>query len=84
MTLLYIPIPQDLNILQQNVLHLYANIIVMDKNLKGVGEIQGDVIDDSFVIDSESDIRRTFNLTIFVRDSSFYLEYGSTIWFDNL
>lgn len=78
--MLYIPTQQDLYIIHQNKMNLYIIIEVMDTTLKPIASLQGELISDNFTIDAESDIRRTFHLTLYVKDSSFIVSPDSKIW----
>lgn len=78
----YIPTQQDLDILHQHKVNLYIIINLLNTDLKTIDNLQGELISDTFTIDAESDIRRTFNLTLFVKDSSFYIDSSSKIWLD--
>lgn len=78
----YIPTQQDLDILHQHKINLYIIINLLNQDLKTIDNLQGELISDTFTIDAESDIRRTFNLTMFVKDSTFYIDPTSKIWLD--
>lgn len=81
----YLPTQQDIYILKQHKMNLYIIINLLNfPSLKTVGNLQGELISDTFSIDADSDIRRTFHLTCFVKDSSFYIDSSSKIWIDKL
>lgn len=76
----YTPTQQDIEILYQNAVNIYIQINLLDKDLKIIDNLQGELISDSFTIDADSDIRRTFDLDMFVKDSSFLIGDTSKIW----
>ncbi|MDD3267230.1 MAG: DUF5048 domain-containing protein [Burkholderiales bacterium] len=55
---------------------------MLNLNFQLVDNIEGKVIDDSFSFDSTSDIRRTYNVTFHVTDSSFAIGIDKKIWMD--
>ena len=62
---------QDFQVLKQHNKVIFAKIEILTKDMQTIDDIKGAVIDGSFSIDAESDIRRTLNITIAVTDSSF-------------
>lgn len=78
----YNPQQKDLEILRQSDRRVYSKIELLNKDFKTVGKLEGELIDDSYSIDSDSDIRTTYNLTLVVKDSSFLIGNDKKIWFD--
>lgn len=73
---------KDIEILFQSKENIYIKINLLNKDLKIIESLDGDLISDDYTIDSESDIRRTINLTLYVRNSSFLIGYDKKIWID--
>lgn len=73
---------QDFQVLKQHNKVIFAKIEILTKDMQTIDDIKGAVIDGSFSIDAESDIRRTLNITIAVTDSSFNISDSSKIWYD--
>lgn len=78
----YTPKQDDIEILYQQKVNIYIKINLLDKTLKIIDNLQGELIENDYTIDAESDIRRTFNLTMFVKDSSFLIGKNTKIWID--
>lgn len=60
----------------------YAKVELLNQNFTILDELQGEVISDDYSVDSASDIRTTYNLTMIVKDSSFNIESYTRFWFD--
>lgn len=61
----------DVDILRQRAKTIYTKIQLLNEDMLVMDEIQGAFIDGSVSIDSGSDIRRTFDGTILVKDDSY-------------
>lgn len=73
----------EYNVTKQNSRFLYSKIVLLNNNFEQVGELTGNVIGNpSFSISSDSDIRRTCNISLIPTDSSFDIDKGNKIWFD--
>lgn len=72
----------DLNLLAQTNKIIYTKIELLNKNFKILDTIEGNLISDSLSIDSESSIRRTYNVTFHVNDSSWSIGADKKIWLD--
>ena len=78
----YIPTQTDIELLYQNKLDLFIIINLLNKNFQTVETLQGELLDDNYNIEADSDIRRNFDLTMFVKDSSFLIGNNTKIWLD--
>lgn len=78
----YFPQQRDLEILRQSHKTIKTRIELLNKSFKKLGEVDGEVINDSYSVDANSDIRMTYNLTLVVKDSSFQIGNDKKIWFD--
>lgn len=72
----------DVDILRQRAKTIYTKIQLLNEDMLVMDEIQGAFIDGSVSIDSGSDIRRTFDGTILVKDDSYITSETSRIWID--
>lgn len=61
---------------------LYSKIEVLNKNYKIIDSIEGNLINDNFSIDADSDMRRSYNCTLAVTGRDFILKPNSIIWLD--
>jgi len=78
----YIIQQKDIDILFQGVKNLSYKIELLNRNLKVIDVITGNLIDDSFSISAESAIRRTYNCTLYVSDSTFDIGADKKVWID--
>lgn len=74
----------DYNILSQQIITKYIKLEILNFQYNVVDEISGNLTAMSVNIDSESDLRRSCNLTFVVTDSSFDVKAGNKIWLDKL
>lgn len=72
----------DIDLLQQRVKTIYTKIQLLNNQMTVIDEIDGAFIDGSVSIDSGSDIRRTFDGTILVKDESYMTAETSRVWLD--
>lgn len=72
------------NTMQQTIRDTYLKINLLDFNYLTVDTIEGNVISGSVQINSDSDIRRTCDISIVVTNSSFDVAPGGKIWLDKL
>ena len=74
----------DYNILSQQIITKYIKLEILNFQYNVVDEISGNLTAMSVNIDSESDLRRSCNLTFVVTDVSFDVKAGNKIWLDKL
>lgn len=72
----------DYNILSQQIITKYIKLEILNFQYNVVDEISGNLTAMSVNIDSESDFRRSCNLTFVVTDASFDVKAGNKIWLD--
>ena len=70
----------DYNILSQQIITKYIKLEILNFQYNVVDEISGNLTAMSVNIDSESDLRRSCNLTFVVTDASFDVKAGNRIW----
>lgn len=80
----YIVKQKDIELLMQSDKTLFYKLELLNKDFKILDSIEGNLISDSISISSDSDVRRTYNCTLLVTDSTFELGYGKKIFFDRL
>jgi hypothetical protein len=73
---------RDLDIIRQTQIIIYSKVELLNHNFKIIDSVEGVLITDSFNIDAESDIRRTYSCELFVKDSSFSIGKDKKIWID--
>lgn len=71
------------DILYQSSKELHSRIEILNKNFRVINSLQGNLINDSYSIDSDSDMRRTYNCSLAVTSSSFILRENGEIWLNN-
>lgn len=78
----YIITQEDKNIVNQNVKELFVKIELLNKHYKVIDVLDGYLISDSFSVDTNSAVRRTYNMDLFVNDSSLLVGSDKKIWMD--
>lgn len=73
----------DITQMQRDILYqsdwiLHSRIEILNRNFKIIHYVEGNLLDDSFSVDADSDMRRTYNATLAVTDASFLL--GPDSW----
>lgn len=66
----YLPTDADLALLNNHSSNIYCRIDMLNKDYATIDSLEGLVIDGSISIDSESDIRRTFTVTLYLGKKS--------------
>lgn len=77
----YYPTAQDLRLLRQSNRTCAIQLEILDKNFAIIDRIDGLLIDDSYTVDAESDIRRTGSVTVHVANDMLLANPASYIWF---
>lgn len=72
----------DIEILRQPVQEYYCRINLLDKDFKTIDELSGEIISGSLTIDANSDIRRTCDMTFYIKDESYLIGDNTKIWID--
>ena len=72
----------DLDLLAQTNKIVYTKIELLNKNFKILDTIEGNLVSDSLSINSESSVRRTYNVTFHVGDASWTVGADKRIWLD--
>lgn len=72
----------DKNIVHQLVKELTATVEILNSDLKVIDSIEGKLISDSFSINSDSAVRRTYSMELVITDSSLFFEEDKHIWMD--
>lgn len=73
---------KDIDILKQRAKTIYTKIQLLNKDMLVMDEIQGVFLEGGISIDSGSDIRRTFDGTILVKNDTYITSETSRIWID--
>lgn len=76
----YLPTDEDLALLKNHSPHIYCRIDLLDKDFATVDSLEGIAIDGSINVDSESDIRRTFNTTLYLGKKSTVSAFEEEDW----
>ncbi|MEG1562291.1 MAG: DUF5048 domain-containing protein [Bacteroides sp.] len=78
----FIPQKTDFEIVKQPIRKTYSKIELLNKSFKTTGQLEGEVISDSYSFDADSDIRQTYQVTMLVKDASFTVGADKKIWID--
>lgn len=78
----YYPTQDDIAIIKQLAKDVHIKIELLDRTYKILESIQGQLLSDSLSVDSQSQQRRTYNVTLYVTDASFLLGEDKKIWID--
>jgi len=73
---------RDKNIVNQNIKDLFVTVELLNSDMKVIDVIEGKLISDSFSIDSNSAVRRTYSMDLLVTDSSMLIGVDKRIWMD--
>ena len=65
---------QDIDILFQSQKELFSRVEILDENFKTLANIEGMLISDSYSIDADSDIRRSYSCEMFVEKDSYFID----------
>lgn len=66
----YLPTDEDLALLKNHSSRVYCRIDLLNKDFATIDSLEGVAIDGSISVDSESDVRRTFNVTMYLGKNS--------------
>lgn len=66
----------------QSIQNKYIKLELLNYQFQTVTELSGVAIDGNISIDAKSDIRRTANISLVAKDSSFNVQFGGKIWLD--
>lgn len=73
---------QDLALLHQSQKTIFAKVELLNQKFKVIDSIEGNLISDSFSCDGTSAVRRTYQATLQITDSSFQVGKDRKFWFD--
>lgn len=73
---------RDKNIVNQNVKELSVTVELLNNDMKVIDVIEGNLISDSFSIDANSAVRRTYSMELLVTDSTLMIGEDKRIWMD--
>lgn len=80
----YIPTNQDIEVLKQRIKNVFIKINILNKDLSVIDSLVGQTISDNYSLNVDSDIRRTYNLTLNVNKEYDVLSIYKKIWIDKL
>lgn len=73
---------RDKNIVNQSAKQLFVTVELLNKDMKVVDVIEGKLISDSFSIDANSGVRRTYSMELVVTDNTMLVGEDKLIWMD--
>lgn len=71
------------DIIYQSDWVLHSKVEILNRNFKIINYVEGNLLDDKYSIDADSDMRRTYDCSLAVTDASFILDQNSWVWLDN-
>ena len=75
---------EDIRLLKQREKEIYVKIEVKDKDFKTLDEVSGVCTSFSYDISSDSGIRRSANLSVYIKEDKFNSSYASLFWIDKI
>ena len=78
----YIITQNDIDIVNQNTKEIFAKIELLNKEMKVIYSLEGNLISDSFSISTDSNVRRTYSMDLVINDSSLLIGSNKKIWMD--
>lgn len=73
---MYVASQEELRMLKNHNKHLYCRLELLDKDLNVIDNLEGLTIDGNLSIDADSDIRRTFTSTIYLKKNQSISSYS--------
>lgn len=74
---------EDWDIVRQSSREIHAEVDLLDSGFKTVGELEGDIISDSYSVDASSDVRRTYQFEMCLRSGTAFAE-SYNLWVDKM
>lgn len=81
---MYIPTQDDVRLLRQKEKTIYTKLEVKNRELKTLEEVSGVATDFSFSINSDSGVRRTANLSVYIKSPKYMAQEYSLFWIDKI
>ena len=78
----FYPNQNDINILFQPSKQIFSKVEILNKSYMPISSIQGELISDNYNVDATSNIRRTYNCTLHVKDPTLEFDKNNELWFD--
>lgn len=78
----FYPSQDDINLLFQPSKQVYSKVEILNKDYMSLTSIEGRLISDSYNVDSNTPVRRTYNCTLQVTKPILAYDRNSEIWFD--
>lgn len=78
----YQVLQEDIDLIKQSERPTYIRLELLNNNMQVVETLEGNLIDDNFTCDGEAPVRRSYNCTMIVTDSSFQVGKDKKIWVD--
>lgn len=78
----YIITQNDIDIINQNAKEIFAKIELLNKEMKVIYSLEGNLISDSFSVSTDSNVRRTYSMDLIINDSSLLIGNNKKIWMD--
>ena len=75
---------EDMYLLKQSTKELYSKVELLNSEFKIVDQLEGNLISDDLSVSSDSSVRRTYNCSLFVTDSTFEIARDTKIWIDRM
>lgn len=75
---------EDIRLLKQREKEIYVKIEVKNKEFKKLDEVAGVCTEFTYDISSDSGIRRSANLSVYIKEDKFNSSYASLFWIDKI
>ena len=73
---------EDVDLLKQSIKTYYCRVELLNHQMQVVESLEGNVISDSFSLDGDSPVRRTYSCELAITASTFNISRDSYIWYD--
>lgn len=81
---MYVPTQDDIRLLKQKDKTIYTKLEVKDRELKTLEEVSGVATEFNYNINSDSGVRRTANLSVYIKSKKYMAEEESLFWIDKI
>ena len=78
----YLVQQEDIDLLRQPIKTYFCRVELLNHQMQVVESLEGNVLSDSFSLDGESPIRRTYNCDLAITSSTFKVAKDAYIWYD--
>lgn len=79
---MFYPKQADIDLLRQSNRQTYVKLELLNKKWQTLDELSGEAMEDNWSINADSDMRRSFSVSLVVKDSTFTIGKDNKVWLD--